>query len=167
MFKPSRYFDPQKIKYHELYWSIAEKAAQQSVANRHKVGAVFVTSSGMLSLGWNGMPSGLSNDCESSYIRCDEHPDGIRAKTNPEVIHAEQNALDKMARQGLAVEGSILFVTRAPCMECAKKLHNLGLKAIVYAESHDDMSGVELLKKVGVPIYHKSMMTPQIYYSLN
>lgn len=167
MFKPSRYFDPQKIKYHELYWSIAEKAAQQSVANRHKVGAVFVTSSGMLSLGWNGMPSGLSNDCESTHVRCDEHPDGIRAKTNPEVIHAEQNALDKMARQGLAVEGSILFVTRAPCMECAKKLHNLGLKAIVYAESHDDMSGVELLKKVGLPIYHKSMMTPQIYYSIN
>lgn len=167
MFKPSRYFDPHKPKYHSLYWDIVDSAANQSVAKRHKVGAVVVTATGMISPGWNGMPPGLPNSCEDTYVQCSEHPDGKRLKTNPEVIHAEQNALDKMARQGLAVEGSILFLTRAPCMECAKKLHNLGLKAIIYAESHDDMSGVELLKKVGVPIYHKSMMTPQVYYSIN
>jgi dCMP deaminase len=141
-------FNPQKRKYHDLYWDVAHRAANSSIATRHKVGAVVVTPTGMISLGWNGMPPGFPDECESTYVRCDAHPDGIRPKTNPEVLHAEQNALDKMAREGVPTEGSILFVTRAPCLECAKRLCALGLTEIWYDVTHDDMRGVEMLNKV-------------------
>ena len=140
--------DPQKEKYHSLYWEMAYAAARESVATRHRVGAVVVTKTGMISVGWNGMPSGFPNECESTYVRCDDHPDGIRPKTNPEVLHAEQNALDKMARQGVPAEGAVLFVTRAPCLQCAKRICTLGLSAVFYDYKHDDMTGVELLQKI-------------------
>ena len=157
--------DPHKPKYHSLYWDIAHSAAKQSVAKRHKVGAVVVTATGMISPGWNGMPPGLPNSCEDVYVQCSEHPDGIRPKTNPEVIHAEQNALDKMARDGIPAQGSVLFVTRAPCMECAKKICTLGLKAVFYEESHDDMRGVELLKRMGIPVLPAQRITNEVYYN--
>lgn len=144
--------NPLKSKYHPLYWHMALSAAEQSVSTRHKVGAIVVTPTGMISVGWNGMPSGLNNECESTWVRCDEHPDGIRPKTNPEVIHAERNAIDKMTRQGVPTQGSILFVTRSPCFECAKALHGLGLKAIHYMEQHDCTAGLKLLKDTGTPV---------------
>lgn len=145
--------DPHKTKYHDLYWSMVEAAAAQSVATRHKVGAIVVTPTGMISVGWNGMPAGLDNNCESTWVRCNESPIGARGKTNPEVIHAERNAIDKMTRQGVPTAGSVLFVSRAPCFECAKALHGLGLKAIYYTEEHDDMRGVELLQLTDTPVY--------------
>jgi len=141
--------DPHKPKYHRLYWSMVEAAADQSVATRHKVGAVVVTPTGMISVGWNGMPAGMPNECESIWVRCDQAPTGIRAKTNPEVLHAERNAIDKMTRQGVPTQGSILFVSRAPCFECAKAIHGLGFKGIYYDEDHDDMSGIDLLQRTG------------------
>lgn len=144
--------NPHKPKYHDFYWSIAHAAAAQSVATRHQVGAVVVTLSGMISTGWNGMPSGMPNDCESTWVRCNASPTGIRAKTNPEVIHAERNAIDKMTRQGVRTNGAMLFVTRAPCLECAKALHGLGLMGIHYEEDHDDMRGVELLRATGTTV---------------
>jgi len=151
-------FKPQKTKYHPMYWEIIESAAKQSVATRHKVGALVVTPTGMLSIGFNGMPTGLPNDCETTYVRCDQHPTGIRGKTNPEVIHAERNAIDKMTREGVSTKDSILFVSRAPCFECAKALHGLGLKTVYYQEDHDDMRGVELLRATGTPVIkHRTM----------
>lgn len=149
---------PQKAKYDPLYWTICEAAAAQSVATRHKVGAVVVTPTGMLSIGWNGMPAGLPNRCENRRVM--EFNEKLncnvsRAKTDPRVIHAERNAIDKMTRTGVPVEGSVLYVSRAPCFECAKSLHGLGLKLIVYQEVHDDMRGVEFLKKTGTEIRSK------------
>ena len=140
--------DPHKPKYHPLYWSMVQAAADQSVATRHQVGAIVVTPTGMISVGWNGMPAGLPNDCEGPPTWFQDEL-CARRKTNPEVIHAERNAIDKMTRQGVPTQGSILFVSRAPCFECAKAIHGLGLAGIFYQEDHDDMRGVELLKKTG------------------
>lgn len=145
---------PLKQKYHDLYWEIAYSAAQQSVATRHKVGAVLVTPTGMISLGWNGMPSGLTNECESTTVY-DPVNNTERPKTNPEVIHAERNAIDKMTRQGVPTQGSILFVTRSPCFECAKALHGLGLEQIIYDEEHDCRKGIDLLLSTGNRIISK------------
>ena len=151
--------NPHKPKFDPFYWAIVEAAAAQSVATRHKVGALVVTPSGMLSSGWNGMPTGLPNECETTYVRCDQHPTGIRGKTNPEVIHAERNAIDKMTREGVSTKGSILFVSRAPCFECAKALHGLGLKAIYYEKDHDDMRGVDLLRDTGTTVLKRTYGT--------
>lgn len=141
-------------KYHALYWDIAIAASQSSEARKAKVGAVIVTATGMLSVGWNGMPSGMGNDCEyyNEVLRC--------WKTKPEVIHAERNALDKMARQGVPAEGSIIFVTRAPCIQCAKSILGLGLKAVYYLELHSDMSGVRLLENVGICVEYQGHNYP-------
>ena len=140
-------FDPHKPKYHDLYWKMAWAAAQQSQARRHKVGAILVTPTGMISVGWNAMPAGMDNDCEY----WDEALG--RYKTKPEVVHAERNAIDKMTRQGVPTCGSVLFVTRSPCFECAKALHGLGIKTIHYAELHDCTGGFEMLRNAGVNLH--------------
>jgi len=148
--------NPHKIKYFPLYWSMVEAAAPQSVATRHKVGAIVVTPTGMISVGWNGMPSGMDNNCESTMVPVykfgDITPSSFRPKTNPEVIHAERNAIDKMTRQGVPTQGSILFVSRAPCFECSKALHGLDINAIYYRERHDDMRGVKMLQEMGIVV---------------
>jgi dCMP deaminase len=127
---------------------MALRVAEQSTATRHQVGAVVVTPTGMISLGWNGMPSGLGNSCEDTVVY-DPVLGRDRPKSNAEVIHAERNAIDKMTRQGTPTQGSVLFVTRAPCFECAKALHGLGFESIRYIEDHDDMRGVALLRATG------------------
>jgi len=151
--------DPHKVKYHDLYWSMVEAAAAQSVATRHQVGAIVVTPTGMISVGWNGMPAGMPNECESKWVMDfklgDKEPSGFRRKSNPEVIHAERNALDKMTRQGVPTQGSVLFVSRAPCFECSKALMGLGLEAVYYREEHDDMRGLTLLHHAGIHTDHE------------
>lgn len=141
--------DPHKEKYFPLYWRMVEAAAAESLSERHQVGAIVVTPTGMISVGWNGTPSGLDNCCESREIVMEDGK--ARYKSKPETIHAERNAIDKMTRQGVPTSGSVLFVSRAPCFECGKALHGLGLKYILYQEDHDDMRGVELLRATGTP----------------
>ena len=151
----------QKPKYFGFYWAIAHEAAAQSVATRHKVGAVVVTLSGMISTGWNGMPAGMDNNCEGNPF-WDDHEECLRGKTKPEVIHAERHAIDKMTREGVSTKGSILFVSRAPCFECAKALHGLGLKTVYYMEDHDDMRGVDLLRNTGTTVIKHQIMNDPI-----
>lgn len=139
--------DPLKEKHWGLYWRYVLEAAQESVATRHKVGAVVVTPEGMISPGWNGMPSGMHNECEYPWF--DPELGRVRGKTKPEVIHAERNAIDKMTRQGIPTAGAHLFVTRSPCFECAKAIHGLGFAAIHYGELHDCTEGLDLLEATG------------------
>jgi dCMP deaminase len=141
---------PHKVKFHPFYWAIVEAAAAQSVATRHKVGAVLVMPTGMISTGWNGSPSGLPDECETWDDTLQ------RYKTKPETVHAERNAIDKMTREGVSTKGSVLFVTRAPCFECAKALMGLGLEAVYYREEHDDMRGLELLHHAGIRTDHEA-----------
>jgi len=142
--------DPHKTKYHNLYWSMVEAAAAQSVANRAQVGAIVVTPTGMLSVGWNGSPPGMPNNCEYLPEDAKGYDTG---RTKPETIHAERNALDKMARQGVPVAGSVLFVSHAPCIECAKSIHGLGFKAVYYRQPYKNDDGVKLLESIGIPIH--------------
>lgn len=158
--------NPHKPKYFDLYWNIAYDAASQSVATRRQVGAVVVTPTGMLSIGWNGMPAGFANDCETLEETSIWFPSLGYSKvlgedwvTKPEVIHAERNAIDKMTRQGVPLEGSLLFVTTAPCFECAKTLHGLGLAAIYYDDSYRCTRGIELLEQAGVSIQSRDKLS--------
>ena len=136
-------YDPLKEKYHQLYWDIAYDAAKQSVSTKRKVGAIIVTPSGMLSVGWNGTPAGFDNACEDD-----------NNFTKPEVIHAERNALDKMHQQGVSVHGSILFVTCMPCLECAKAIHNTGLRAVHYDQQKRN-NGLAFLRGAGIKCYFR------------
>ena len=151
--------NPHKPKFDPFYWAIVEAAAAQSVATRHKVGALVVTPSGMMSSGWNGKPVGMDNACETTLVEDEDNPGKVRWKTDPSVLHAEVNAIMKMTREGVSTKGSILFVSRAPCFECAKALHGLGLKTVYYMEDHDDMRGVKLLRDTGTTILRRTYGT--------
>lgn len=148
--------DPHKPKYFNLYWRMAYAAAEESTATRARVGALVVTPAGMLSVGWNGMPAGFDNECECVPQRSTFDPEYGQLKTKPEVIHAERNALDKMHRQGVPTQGSLVFVTLAPCLECAKSLLGLGLKAIHYADDYRDASGIALLQQGGITVHKRT-----------
>ena len=108
-----------------LYQDMANRVAIQSHALRKQVGCIILAKTGMISLGWNGQPTGYPNQCEL--------PDGT---TNPLVIHAERNALDKMSREGVSPLGSIVFTTLSPCIDCAKSLAAVGVSAVYYRDHH-------------------------------
>lgn len=148
--------NPHRLKYHELYWEMVYDCADQSTAKVLKVGAIVVTETGLISPGWNGMPAGMDNCCEDpSKLKIDELTNIERPSTKPHVIHAERNALDKMTNQGIATRNSVVFVTTAPCFECAKALHNLGLKALVYDHQYKDTSGIQFLRQF-IPVMQRN-----------
>lgn len=138
MLKPIK---PQSSKYNKFYIEMADVVAKQSVAIRRKVGAVILLPTGLVATGWNGTPAGFDNACE--------HLD----KTKPEVIHAERNALDKLTRQGVSTEGAILFVTTAPCMECAKSVASVGIREVHYRDIQSNTKGLDFLKKAGISTF--------------
>ena len=142
--------EPMKNKYHGLYKAFSESAAQQSYAVRRKVGCCIVTRTGLTAVGWNGMPAGLGNVCEWQVW---DGGNNVVGTTKPMVIHAERNALDKLTRQGISPEGSLLFVTTAPCIECAKSIHAVGVKEVYYRDDYHDTAGPDFLKSVGIPVY--------------
>jgi dCMP deaminase len=121
-----------------LYQDMAVRVSEQSYAKRKQVGAVILAKTGMLSLGWNGMASGYPNQCEL--------PDGT---TDPLVIHAEENALNKMSREGVSPLGSIVFVTLSPCINCAKSLAAVGVSAVYYRDLHRQ-EAIEHLNQMGI-----------------
>lgn len=138
---------PQKNKYYPLYMDMARRTALESNAVRRKVGCVIITESGLMAIGWNGMPAGLSNICE---WECGDGKGYKTGETKPEVIHAERNALDKLGREGVPARNAVVFVTCSPCIECAKSMHALGVREVWYDEEYRNLDGVEFLNKVGV-----------------
>ena len=130
-----------KKKYINAHIKVAETYSQLSSANRLKVGAIVVKDNRVISIGYNGTPSGWSNSCE------DENN-----KTIPEVIHAEANAIAKLARTNESGLNSVMFVTHAPCMECAKLIFASGINKVFYKSEYRDMSGIEFLTKCNVEI---------------
>ena len=108
---------------------VAERFAQLSTATRAKVGAIIVKDKRIISIGYNGMPSGWDNECEE---------DG---KTKPEVLHAETNAIAKVAQSNESSRGSELFCTHLPCMECAKLIHQSGIVTVYYREEYQSAKG--------------------------
>ena len=124
-----------KEKYLGTYMKVARLFAEHSSAVRKKVGAVIVKDDRIISIGYNGMPSGWSNDCEI---------DGV---TKSEVLHAETNAIAKLARSSESGEGAIMFITCSPCIECAKLIYQAGIKEVYYAEDYRNDDGIKFLSK--------------------
>ena len=141
-----------KDKFKQAYMDVAERFAQLSHAQRAKVGAIIVKDDRIISIGYNGMPSGWDNCCED-VIREDEV--GFRiTKTKPEVLHAETNAIAKLAQSSESGKDAILFCTHLPCMECAKLIYQSGIKEVYYREEYKAAkgSGKEFLIESGITI---------------
>ena len=167
-----------KEKFVSLYMDWAKRAAQLSHAVRLNVGAVVVKDDTVISYGYNGMPAGWDNNCEDKdYMSSDAggwlNPDEIEErwpyceqqlpkdsniwrryalKTKPEVLHAESNAIAKLAKSNNSGLGADMFVTHGPCMECAKLIFQSGIRRVFYAEDYRDNAGIDFLKKSGVEV---------------
>jgi dCMP deaminase len=127
----------------------AEVYAKLSSAKRLQVGCVVVKNDTIIGIGYNGMPSGWDNNCEEEYLYEDG---GSQLRTRSEVLHAESNSLAKIARSTNSSENATMFVTHAPCLDCAKLIHQAGINSVYYRNSYRDDKGIDFLKKCGVQI---------------
>lgn len=140
-------------KWIDAYLDMAERFAQLSYATRLKVGAIVVKEHRVISIGYNGTPAGWSNECEQVVEEIDEK--GIpwyTTKTKDEVIHAEANAISKLARDGESSKDGTMFLTHAPCIQCAKLVYGAGIKKVYYRNSYRDEIGIDFLKKCNVEV---------------
>jgi len=138
-----------KQKWIDAFMDTAERFAQLSSAVRLQVGAVVVKDNRIISIGYNGMPSGWTNECENIVQHSD---DTVTTVTKDEVIHAEANAIIKLARDGESGNGASLFCTHAPCIHCAKLIHGAGIKTVYYRESYRDTLGLDFLEHCNIEV---------------
>lgn len=127
----------------------AEIFAELSHARRLHVGAIIVKDDRIISIGYNGMPAGWDNNCEDAVQHSD---DTVTLKTKPEVLHAESNAIAKLARSNESGEGADIFITHSPCLECAKLIYQSGIRRVFFGEEYRDNIGLQFLKQSGVEI---------------
>ena len=145
-----------KLRFKKAYMKTAETFAELSHARRLHVGAIVVKDDRIISIGYNGMPAGWDNNCEEEVVVA--VVDGVpqreikELKTKPEVLHAETNAIAKLARSNESGLGADIFITHAPCLDCAKLIYQSGINSVYYGENYRDDSGIEFLKKSGVNI---------------
>ncbi len=126
------------------YLRMARIWAENSYCVRRQVGALIVKDKMIISDGYNGTPSGFENVCE----------DDTTGKTKPYVLHAEANAITKVAKSANNCEGATLYITCSPCIECSKLIIQAGIRRIVYIDSYHVEDGLELLKRVGIECVH-------------
>ncbi len=128
---------------------MAETFAECSTARRLKVGAVIVKDDRIISIGYNGMPSGWDNNCETE----EKVQGGVTLlTTKPEVLHAETNAIAKLAKSNESGLDSTLFVTHAPCLDCAKLVYQSGINSVYYRNTYRSEAGLRFLEKAGVKV---------------
>jgi dCMP deaminase len=139
-----------KQKFIDAHMASAEVYSRLSSAKRLQVGCVVVKDNTIIGIGYNGMPSGWTNECEDII---EVHEDGgVVTKTKSEVLHAETNALAKIARSTNSSEGASLFVTHAPCIDCAKLIHQSGINSVYYRNSYRDELGINFLNQCKVKV---------------
>ena len=138
-----------KQKFVDAHMAAAEVYSKLSSAKRLQVGCVVVKDNTIIGIGYNGMPSGWTNDCEDVVQLSD---DTVELKTKSEVLHAETNALAKIAKSTNSSEGSSLFVTHAPCLDCAKLIYQSGISSVYYRNSYRDEKGIDFLKHCKVKV---------------
>jgi dCMP deaminase len=166
-----------KKKFIDAYMKVAHTFAELSSAKILKVGAIIVKDDRIISIGYNGTPEGWDNTCEYKEFMNSESglqlateemkekwpfeetsdEDGsyigrYRLVTKPEVMHAERNALDKLAKGSESGAGATIFVTHAPCMECAKSIYGAGIKTVFYKETYKTLAGLDFLKKCNIKV---------------
>jgi dCMP deaminase len=139
-----------KQKFIDYFMDVAIRTSQLSHARRLQVGAIIVKDDRIISVGYNGMPSGWDNNCEDEI----KWPNGdIKfLTTKPEVLHAESNAITKLARGTESGFNSIMFCTHAPCLNCAKLIYQSGINSVYYRDTYRDDSGLEFLEKSNVNV---------------
>jgi dCMP deaminase len=149
----------------DAYMDTAERFAQLSKARKLKVGAVVVKDNRIISIGYNGTPSGWDNNCEDELYTYDERDittgswthDPVTKRwttlvTKPQVIHAEANAITKLAKSNESGEGSYLFCTHAPCIDCAKLIYGSGIDTVYFRDTYKNELGVDFLRKMGLRV---------------
>lgn len=163
-----------KEKFKKAYMETAKIFAELSHAKRLHVGAIVVKNDRIISIGYNGMPAGWDNSCEHKVWMSDAggwlDPEEIEKlwpyeeftkdvpvsryalKTNPEVLHAESNAIAKLAKSNDSGDGADIFITHSPCIECAKLIYQSGIHRVFYGQAYRNNEGIEFLKKSGVKI---------------
>ncbi|MDR0711470.1 MAG: dCMP deaminase family protein [Prevotellaceae bacterium] len=122
------------------YLEMARIWGKNSYCKRRQVGALLVKDRIIISDGYNGTPSGFENECEDNNV------------TKPYVLHAEANAITKVAKSNNSSEGATLYVTSSPCMECAKLIIQSGIKRVVFADHYHDVNGISLLERAGIEV---------------
>jgi len=142
-----------KQKLIDAYMKTAETFADLSYARRLHVGAIVVKDDRIISIGYNGMPAGWDNNCEYEILEDngDDEPETI-LKTKPEVLHAETNAIAKLAKSNESGMGATMFITHAPCLDCAKLIYQSGISHVLYRDSYRDTNGVSFLEKSGINV---------------
>lgn len=130
-------------KYDTAYMKMALEWAKLSHCERKQVGALVVKDRMIISDGFNGSPSGFENNCEDD-----------EGNTKWYVLHAEANAISKVASSTQSCKESTLYITLSPCKECSKLIHQSGIKRVVYSQEYKDISGIKFLEKAGVEITH-------------
>jgi dCMP deaminase len=158
-----------KYKFIKAHMKAAEVYAELSTAKRLQVGCVIVKENTIIGIGYNGMPSGWDNDCEEiEYVLKDECQQSDRFMLNngytenahgwsklhskKEVLHAETNAIAKVSRSTNTSDGASLFVTHAPCLECAKIIYQAGIKEVYYKNDYRSVDGINFLKKCEIEV---------------
>ena len=135
--------DTKRNKYDKAYLRIANEWSRLSYCKRKQVGAIIVRGRMIISDGYNGTPSGFENCCEDDAGR-----------TKWYVLHAEANAILKVARSTQSAEDATLYITLSPCRECSKLIHQAGIKRVVYQQGYSDDSGIDFLIRAGVDVEH-------------
>lgn len=139
----SRFYQEEKQRLlDERYLRMAQIWSENSYCVRRKVGALIVRDNMIISDGFNGTPSGFPNVCEENNV------------TFPYVLHAEANAITKVARSNNSSEGATLYVTASPCMECSKLIIQAGIKRVVFSDLYRIQDGLDLLRKAGIEVVH-------------
>ena len=166
-----------KDKLVNAYMDVAERFAELSSARRLHVGAIVVKDDRIISIGYNGMPAGWDNNCEDvewcsagGWLSAEEIVEGwpyegtyldadgntmqgrYRLKTKPEVLHAETNAIAKLAKSTESGDGAVLFVTHSPCLDCAKLIFQSGIRGVFYRDNYRSTDGIEFLEKSGIEV---------------
>jgi dCMP deaminase len=150
------------LLYANLYMDIATRCSLMSYARNRKVGCIAVKDGAIIGQGWNGMPAGFDNECEqkksildgeipvTSSLVYNDHLGQYYYQTNPQVLHAEENLILKIARNTTSLEGATLYTTLAPCINCSSKLLAVGIKEVFYGDSYRDFSGLTYLRNNGI-----------------
>ncbi len=148
-----------KDKFVFAYMDVAERFAKLSSAKRLQVGAIIVKDDRIISIGYNGMPAGWPNECEYEEVRYEQlYEEEMKViktgnlKTKPEVIHAEANAIAKLAKGSESGNESTMFLTHAPCIDCAKQIYTAGIKKVFYRNSYRDSNGTDFLERCNVEV---------------
>lgn len=143
-----------KEKFVNAYMKVAKTFADLSHARRLHVGAIVVKDDRIISIGYNGMPAGWDNNCEDIvYVEADVGEDVEETlKTKPEVLHAEMNALMKLAKSNESGLDSSIFITHSPCLDCAKGIYQAGIKEVYYSNDYRSTDGIDFLNKCGIKV---------------